>query len=332
MGSMAFWAKQKAAQGESRTSVVLNFNLWTQCDKKVDSFIDIGFKITDIFSSEKMTFFIPFGSKSDIKDLSSLIHNTNVIGVIFNEKYSVTDLPDTKCFWPVTDIANDKTAFIIYSWESHAGQSAISFKDAYNGVCCEIDVNKLESQIDSYNNPNVTKKDDYYFRFRIKVPDSDSLDAIIKKYVPADSFLQSTFATTYIVDFRFNDIRSLPEGVNSAVIEKDNDFVAINKLHFLLMTKAHVDVETGTKDVSIRELELNTWDSYVENRFDTKDIVAYHEKVVGQSQNIRRWEFFAKLKVNNSTLKIILTYLLALGVITIGYNIISAWICTLIGL
>lgn len=237
-----------------------------------------------------MTFFIPFGSKNDIKDLAPVIRNTNVIGAIFNEKNSVTDLPETKCFWLVTDIANNKTAFVIYSWETQPSQSAISFNDAYNGVCCEIDVKKLESQIDRYNNPKITKKDDYYFRFRITVPEGVSTDSIIKKNTPANSFLQSTLATTYIVDFRFNDIRSLPEEVNSIVVEKDNDFVAVSKLHFLLMTKAHVDVETGAKDVSIRELELNTWDSYVEKRFDTKGIVAYHEKK-SIAENIRRWDF-----------------------------------------
>lgn len=138
--------------------------------------------------------------------------------------------------------------------------------------------------------------------------------------------MQSTLATTYIVDFRFDDLRSLPEAISNKIISTNTDFVPVSKLHFLLMTKAHVDVETGARDISLRELENATWDNYIDKKFDTKDVVAYHcaEKKIDKS--IKQWEFFAKIKVNNSTWRVVALYLLVLAIITISFNLLSNWL------
>ena len=91
------------------------------------------------------------------------------------------------------------------------------------------------------------------------------------------------------------------------------------------MTKAHVDVETGAQDASLRELEEGVWEDYIETKFNTKDVVAYHcaEKVPEGQDPIKQWEFFAKLKVNNSTWSVVSIYLFALGIITICFNLLS---------
>lgn len=328
MGSLAFWAEIKTGTNIKPPSAVMNFNLWTQCAKANNSsFLDIGFMVSDFFNAERFHFYLPFGKKSDVRDLGSLISNTNAIGAIFNEKYSVTDLSDTK-LWPVRDELQGKTVFVVYKWPPSENDSAIIVRDYkdYGGLCVDIDTKKIESEVDRLNSPMVKKTDAFYFRFRVSLPTIDESDALVRKYTPANTFLQSTFATTYIVDFRLNDNRSLPGSISSAILQKSSDFVGINKLHFFLMTKAFVDVETGTNELIIRELELNTWDDYIERKFETKDIVAYHCAVKNE---IKQWEFFAKLKVNNSSCKVVLLYLLALGIITVAFNLLSSWLFTL---
>ena len=228
MGSMAFWA-DLAEPSQKPPTAVMNFNLWTQCGKAKDaSFLDIGFIVSNIISADKLHFFIPFGTKNEVRDLADLISNANTIGAIFNEKYSVTDLSDTK-LWLVQDESKGNTVFAIYKWQSFESESAVRIREVENhqGLCIDIDPKKIESEVDRLGGPKVTKTDDFYFRFRVKLPTLTGSDALVRKYTPANTFLQSTFATTYIVDFRLNDNRSLPEGISSAI----SDFVAITKLH-----------------------------------------------------------------------------------------------------
>ena len=285
--------------------------------------------VSNIFNANHFHFYVPFGTKTDISDLATSINRSNASGAIFNEKYSVTDLPETKCLWPVQDEVKNETAFVIYSWSTLQSDSAVSIREATNGqgIYVDIDPKKVESEVDRLGNKKVTKKDKFYFRFRVNIPDATTSEALVRKYTPANTFLQSTFATTYIVDFRINDLRSLPDFVSSVVIQRGNNFVKISKLHFLLMTKAYVDVEAGTEALSIRELELNTWDDYVGRKFDTEDVVAYH---CAKKEEIRKWEFFAKLKVNNSNLKVALLYLSVLGITSIIFNLISSWLYSLL--
>lgn len=336
MGSMAFWYKKSQTNGSVQLDAVMNFNLWTQCKANVGSFLDIGFMISGITAAEKLYYYIPF-SNATIEDLSPKINNSKSIGAIFNEKYSITDIPNTKRFWPVedeTEHANAKRAFVIYAWGNGDNDSAFSTVRCSEGtgVRVEIDANKIIQQVSNLKTSRVSKDDKFYFRFRVKIPDPKQADTIVRKYTPPNSFLQSTLATTYIVDFRFDDLRSLPDSISDMIVQTCNEFVNVSKLHFFLMTKAHVDVETGARDISLRELEDKTWDEYIDKRFETKDIVAFHcaEKQKSGGKAIRQWEFFAKIKVNNSTFSVVSIYLLALGIITVGFNFLSNWLWDLI--
>ena len=192
------------------------------------------------------------------------------------------------------------------------------------GATVEIDADKIVEHINNIKAKKFQDTDNLYFRFRVEIPEPVQKDTIVRKYSPPNSFLQSTWATTYIVDFRFDDLRSLPEEISSKTITQKTEFVPVTKLHFLLMTKAHVDVETGARDLTLRELEENTWDEYIDKRFETKDVVAYHCAVKQkEGKPIYQWEFFAKIKVNNSTAKVVFLYLWVLAGLTILFNCLS---------
>ena len=61
MGSMAFWADLRDGSSIKPPNAVMNFNLWTQCDKaNKASFLDIGFIVSNIFNAEKLHFYLPF--------------------------------------------------------------------------------------------------------------------------------------------------------------------------------------------------------------------------------------------------------------------------------
>lgn len=326
MGSMAFWYEKRETNTGEKPSAVMNFNLWTQCKVEGKSLLDIGFMVSGIKEVRRLYFYVPFAN-SNVGDLSKSIGNSKLISAIFNEKYSVTDSTEIHNFREVLD-TDGKVAFVIYSWGDRS-DSAVKVTNAENdlGAVIEIDSNKILDQIENISiAKNFSNTDRFYFRFRVMVPEPEHKDTIVRRYSPPNSFLQSTWATTYIVDFRFNDLRSLPEWVSSKTITQKTEFVPVTKLHFLLMTKAHVDVETSAQNATLRELEENTWDEYIGRQFETKDVVAYHCSERAKEKPVCQWEFFAKLKVNNSTISVISLYLLVLTGITVLLNCLSTLI------
>lgn len=330
MGSMAFCYDKKKSDSASnvKPSAVMNFNLWTQCSSSEDSFIDIGFLVSNISASSKLHFYMPF-PQAKIQDISKTIKDSKLISAIFNEKYSVVDSSNTDNFWVVLEA--EKVKFVIYSW-NEKNNGSVSQRGLDHGTLITIDTEKMLKEVKDVNDPQVSSKMDFYFRFRVDVPSPTKDHTIVRKYAPSSNFLQSTWATTYIVDFRFNDVRSLPNEIIPSPNSKESEFVPIKKLHFFLMTKAHVDVEIGTGNIILRELEENTWAKYIEEKFSTKDIVAYHcsEKVPENKPPIRQWEFFAKLKVTNSALKTIIFYFIVLTGITVILNCLSNFVWEMI--
>ena len=330
MGSMAFWYEKRESNSNRKPGAIMNFNLWTQCNAGEASFLDIGFVISDIKLANNLYFFIPF-SNAKIEDLSKNINTSKSISAIFNEKYSVIDSSETCKFWPVTN-TGDKVEFVIYSWNGGIDSAVTVIPEEGSGSIVKIDAVKIVEQINNIQAKKFQDTDKLYFRFRVEIPEPSQKDTIVRKYSSPNSFLQSTWATTYIVDFRFDDLRSLPEEISSKIITQKTEFVPVTKLHFLLMTKAHVDVETGARDLSLRELEENTWDNYIDKRFETKDVVAYHCAVKAEKEEkpICQWEFFAKVKVNNSTAKVVFLYLFVLAGLTILFNCLSNYVWLLI--
>lgn len=343
MGSMAFWytkitpdkltdelngdIQQPEIDPNHQLKAVMNFNLWTQCDKTSESFLDIGFMLENITAAEKIYYYIPFAN-AQVDDLSLLINNSKIIGAIFNEKYSTLDIPGKNRFWPVQNDTG-KNSFVIYSWKGNGKLRAVEFVPYENtGGLLEIDVKSVIDQIEGIPCASFSKNDCFYFRFRVNIPNPKQHDTIVREYTPPNSFLQSTLATTYIVDFRFNDLRSLPDSIIDELTPRNHEFVHVKKLHFLLMTKAHVDVETGVRDFSLRELEEKTWDEYIQDKFETKDIVAYHcaEKRKEDEPPIKQWEFFAKIKVNKSTKKVLGLYFIVLLITSVLFNLLSSFL------
>ena len=328
MESFAFWYEQPDANEEkdeekADVNAVVNINLWCECgwDKKrkktnfeveMDNskevkgypYLDIGFKIENLKKASKICFFLPFPiSKKNIQDLGVKFHDTPLVDAVFNESYDTTI---SSCKKTIDISHNLELQFKIYQLDIEHDVELTPFAD---GTIWSFDTLNIEK--DEKNYP-------YYFRFRIK---DCPLNFLIHQYIAPGKVLQSIFSTTYMIDFRFNNIRSL----NNTLIERyssgKNKKVAIRAVHFLLITKAYVEVSSGNFK-SIRKIEPKVWEEYV-NYNNTDDLVAYHyatkgEKNSGNEQSkeyIDSSELFLKFRVEKSFIPIYVTLTLLIGIV-----------------
>lgn len=139
------------------------------------------------------------------------------------------------------------------------------------------------------------------------------------------------FNTTYMIDFRYHNIRSLDKTLIERFSKNGNHIVPVDSLHFLLMTKAYVDVGSGDFK-SVRKIENNVWKNYVD-KDDPKDLVAYHyvHKPKKEDKFISSSEFFAKFRVENSLLWQYVLFTILLGasgslIGSIAFEVLKAWL------
>lgn len=137
-----------------------------------------------------------------------------------------------------------------------------------------------------------------------------------------------------MIDFRYNNVRSLDRTLIEQFYRTGNKRIQVKSLHFLLMTKAYIDVESQTIS-SVRKLETNVWSDYIcdDKKRNLEDIVAYHHsfkpkqnKQNGEKQNenfLTSAEIF--LKIRKTKTKIVY-YVIVAVLISIFSSFLSSFL------
>lgn len=337
MQSFALYYKHSKVEDIKKCPITkVHFNLWTECDWKNDiSYLDIGFLIHNPELVEELNFCIPFVvNKQDIFDLGHLLIDTKLSSAIFNESILKDDTKSKDDVY--TFLHSDTSKYDVYFLDAdkHLKIQPIEEKDKEKkniidqGSLLILNIENLRSNI-SHNIEN----NDFYIRFRIK---NVNLKKLVHDYSPNRNGFQSIFNMTYTVDFRFNNKRSLP---NTFLTEdmKASKQMFVDSLHFLLITKTHVNIFTNT-ETSSRKLETNIWDDYVrDEKFSnpTSDLIAYHYKrpFISEKENVSKikeewkktdgsYELFLKYSVEKS---IVGTYLFITCFIGILCSLIASF-------
>ncbi len=291
MDSFAFWYHEKDQNSNPDVSATMNFNLWCECGWSGTPMLDIGFRIKNLEHAETLYFFLPLPIAENekincIEDIGCKFKETELVDAVFNESFATTIASNTK----IIDVkrTDNLDTFKIYQLDIEHDIELEPFAD---GTVISITTQTI-IPVQSDGKDDV----DYYFRFRIK---NKSLPFLIHKYASSSKIVQSMFNTTYMIDFRYHNIRSLDKTLIERFSKNGNHIVAVNSLHFLLMTKAYVDVGSGDFK-SVRKIEKTVWKNYVNE--DTEDLVAYHyvHKPKKEEEFISSSELFAKFRVENS--------------------------------
>ncbi|RKJ41213.1 hypothetical protein D7X94_05305 [Acutalibacter sp. 1XD8-33] len=325
MESFAFWYKER--ENESGVSVSdesgelaahVHFNLWCECGWKKEKehlqgtdypYLDIGFRVKRLSKAQALFFFLPFSiteakKMQCIEDLGrKFLENALLADALFNDSHHVTISANKKEIDVRCTSKDDH--FKIYQLDI---VNDISLEAFGEGTILEIKTGRILSNMDESE-----QESDYYFRFRIK---NQPLDFLIHRYKPPTGVIQGLFNTTYMIDFRYHNIRGLHNTLVERFHEKLNHPVPVQQLHFFLMTKAYVDV--SNTNFKVRKIEQDVWKDYVDG-LDTEDLVAYHyadkPKTESNSKYIDSSELFAKFRVEQQVIWRYVLITLGLGAV-----------------
>jgi hypothetical protein len=299
--TIAIWYESFGANIHDK-KLELHLNLWKLPNgNKYERFLDIGLKVEDPADIKQLCLYFPFAvAATDFEDIvSRFIDKPGLVSAIFNENYKVTTNSQTK-FSTIENTSGVKQ-FDIYQTDS----SNVSHENKYDGTVFKLHFPKNSSPI--------------YLRFRVKGPYLDSLSTIQK--VP-NSFVQSAFSQTEMIDFRVNEARDL----NKSLLEeigRQSSFV-FEKYHFFFVCSYSEDILGAHKQYnSCRNLENYRWAAYVGNeKLKDQTYLAYHWKEMGKTDT----NVLLKTKFERNNWSTILKYLLVLLLVTILFNLASSYL------
>lgn len=340
MKSFGFWLESEDKPDIEPLSidVLLNFNLWCEPSSGAGRDLDFGFKLSRAVDSEgtdergsysipmhvnAFVLYCPFSlDKKQVFDLYDVLisSQSRVLGAVFNEKCKVTST-DSKPYASVEFLGGSNNSFTLCKIAN-----SISIKNDLDNVPgCFIRITLSD------NLPNGA----LYFRFRIIGPGVSSL---VQKYDSKDSPFNSAFSRVEIVDFRFNDYRTLPDCANNRVEAMHPSFrLNTMQAHFLLMADSGVDVDSGVTLKEKRLLEDGLWDDYLKvghsvsesMRFDSRsaasdfsNLVAWHWKK-GDLTPVDGYRMYLKLRIHVCNFKTIVKYLAYLFGITVLFDVLE---------
>lgn len=317
-----------SSENKEHFSVKVNINLWTQCGWDDETpVLDIGLMLYHLSEAKKVKLYIPFHiEKEDLEDLCEcLSKDANLLGAVFNEPYRSADVaPGSKQAEVMIEGDLKKTEFILYRLDFSSNNDVqLSSYKGDRGTFLEFDPHFIKG------NQNEVSCDQYYLRFRIRTP---LLKECVREYKAPNRYFETLVNSTYMVDVRFNNTRSMDRSLVQELTAQDRWSLApINGLHFLLMAK--VDVDVDAKFDSSRVLEKDIWNKYVDpngkKKRKTEDIIAYHSsKKLSKDTNsangkrdIGSWEFFARLKAGKCSPMTIIPYVLLLVLLNVISNL-----------
>lgn len=323
MSSIAIWFSPREPSAKLPCSIEAHFNLWRLRNKRLrrtEQFLDIGLMVEEPNNVNSFNLYVPFVIKERIRDLGKNLENTSIVQAVFNEPWCAVVYPGISTI-KVMDF-DKKDVFQIYK----LNDKDLEVRPAYSGSVLRL---LLPDSLQAKT----------YFRFRIYMPD---LWPITKEDKPSNSWLESAFFVTEIIDFHINEKRNLSEELLRAM--HDEGAVSFTKTHLFLMRYNNYDhIFSHPFPVDARTLERTIWTDYIGADYACERILAYHWRQKYErkanandalaskssdlgSQGFSSFNVFTKFrfqKANIATILIFLTGLLGIGIIS---GLIANWL------
>jgi hypothetical protein len=261
-GSLAIWYQWvPARKGQSpRAEAEIHVNFWrrrvSSRFSNEETLLDIGLKLRHSSSVKSFNLFLPFSvAPEEVLDLGLVLKDHRTLMAVFNEAYDTSD-PISPGSFPIRDKSGNvvlvchaltrKSDFAVTTRQYRDGPGTIIHFD--EALCARFDSDQ-----------------DQYIRFRIILSKSATSVFSFHQH-PADGWLQSAMPREEVVEFRFNERRSLPQEVVDKMYLRDkSELFKITGLHYFLIRESDVQFVMAQTDFhKVRMLETPLWSRYLE--------------------------------------------------------------------
>lgn len=335
---MAVWCPVK--DGHENASVELHFNLWRLPRRgwwrKVRSwrwrdaadFIEVGVLLDRPGQIKEVCFFLPFSvEKSNIEDCGPWFREQKIAEGIFNENISV-EIPPAHDGAYVELKINGGIFCRVHQFEKTReaiSESHLELKAVDHGTIVKIKQSAVDAPAHGISQDGKT-----YFRLRVSLPGS-SANPFVQPIRPCDWALQSGFEAIELINFRLNEMRTLPGSVQNSLRSNGTATNAkVRLVAFLAAVPAISDMtSSNTPSHKSRTLEGDIWNNYVKGGFP-EDVAVYHWKkaknLEGGEDPIRDFSAFVKLKQRRAGLGTVTMYLFIAFAFGVFGNLAASWI------
>ncbi|MDQ0454618.1 hypothetical protein [Rhizobium paknamense] len=312
-GSMAVWC---ISDGDvTKTSMETHFNFWRIAGDRdfkgrdnhpPRDFLEIGLLVTNPKPLRQICVYLPVKVEIDsIQDAGAQLDQTSVAQGIFNEKLQCATTPPPARI----ELKNSENLFCrvhkFIKQDDRLDPSHLFLEKLPEGTLLSIKKAAIESV-----SHEIKANERIYFRLRIYLPTGEA-NSFIQVLRPIDRNFQSGFEEIEYIDFRFNEIRTLPPQIENRIRsdEKDNK-VKISLLAFLTALPVHSELAASSIQWhKNRLLEHDPWDNYVPSGIPGGMVVYHWKKEGGNGHGVTDFSSFVKLHTRRSGRKILVTYL-----------------------
>lgn len=334
---MAVWCSKRST---GDCYVEFHFNFWRlprrALHQKIadwhwhnqSDFVEIGILVDSPSEIDCIFIFVPFNvAISDILDCGPLFREADIAEGIFNEQIAVEIPPKTEGAY--VELRIDRKTFCrVHKFESANGtisDTHLTLSDVDHGTLLKITRQAIEAPV--FGIPDSAKT---YFRLRVKMPEERE-NPFIQPVRPADWPLQSGFEQIELINFRMNEMRTLPEMVRNRLREEGADANAqVRLVAFLTAIPAISEMtSSSTPSHKSRVLEREIWDKYVDSGLPD-DVAVYHWKKERDLKKgeapINEFSAFVKLKQRRAGLGTVLVYILIAFLFGVLGNLAAGWL------
>lgn len=275
----------------------VHFNLWNS-DANNLHFLDIGIMCDN--KDQKIHIEIPSDNELKIKDLSDELK-----GDIRNSIFNCNVNKQSKdSFEILTKPAKNGTDYSFLL--SPINKSELSPSKEHN----QFDLSVRKQEIEGFS---IDKK---YIRIRI-----ENLD--MKKFIICQDSESKIFDSSYysntIIDFRFNDYKLLSSSQLQELRLQNENY---SKVHFLYMTDILENIDVCSGKYSVRFLERNIWNNYLDLPERKKDMLAYHLK----DENVSNASFLIKAQQQKTSVTHLIFYAFVVIYLAVIANFVFSFI------
>jgi hypothetical protein len=312
--SLAIWCAPRPEAGP--TTIEVHFNYWhiagnEEFSRKakcpVSDFAEIGVMLDNPEKIDRISIILPFLVAEDsIVDCSRHLAQPELAQGIFNEVLTTTIAASPARYVELN--GNSDIFCRIHSFmKNDAGKidaAELLVQSIGEGTLLTITSEAL-NEVSRFGNPPPRA----YFRLRIYISD-DAQNPLVRRIPTPDRLLQSGFNEIEYIDFRLNEARTLPPGIeNSMRSDGSKGDITLKSVAFLIAVPVSAELSaSSTQFHKLRPLEHPLWDAYVPSGIP-EEMMVYHWRRI-ESDGIPDFSAFVKLETRRSGRRILGKYLL----------------------